>query len=186
MGIMPYGTGYARTLSASFRWRSNYCWRNSHHLAKQSESTNYGAGDGNRTHAASLEGWNSTIELHPHNVVLWYNNTQHGDSQSFFAKKLAPISHNYQKIAKKIRNDANNSRQTAQYNYANIIQQKSCQCVCKRGLEWERKTVQEIAQTNLKLTVQRTTLTKVEPVQTSRTQVKKASSTQCLVAQFRY
>ena len=25
-----------------------------------------GAGDGNRTHAASLEGWNSTIELHPH------------------------------------------------------------------------------------------------------------------------
>ena len=27
-----------------------------------------GAGDGNRTHAASLEGWNSTIELHPHGV----------------------------------------------------------------------------------------------------------------------
>ena len=26
----------------------------------------YGAGDGNRTHATSLEGWNSTIELHPH------------------------------------------------------------------------------------------------------------------------
>ena len=25
-----------------------------------------GAGDGNRTHVASLEGWNSTIELHPH------------------------------------------------------------------------------------------------------------------------
>ena len=25
-----------------------------------------GAGDGNRTHAASLEGWNSTIELHSH------------------------------------------------------------------------------------------------------------------------
>ena len=25
-----------------------------------------GAGDGNRTHATSLEGWNSTIELHPH------------------------------------------------------------------------------------------------------------------------
>ena len=24
-----------------------------------------GAGDGNRTHTASLEGWNSTIELHP-------------------------------------------------------------------------------------------------------------------------
>ncbi len=26
----------------------------------------FGAGDGNRTHAASLEGWNSTIEQHPH------------------------------------------------------------------------------------------------------------------------
>ena len=24
-----------------------------------------GAGDGNRTHATSLEGWSSTIELHP-------------------------------------------------------------------------------------------------------------------------
>ena len=28
-----------------------------------------GAGDGNRTHAASLEGWNSTIELHSHTHV---------------------------------------------------------------------------------------------------------------------
>ena len=28
----------------------------------------FGAGDGNRTHAASLEGWNSTIELHPHKL----------------------------------------------------------------------------------------------------------------------
>ena len=26
----------------------------------------YGAGDGNRTHATSLEGWDSTIELHSH------------------------------------------------------------------------------------------------------------------------
>ena len=25
----------------------------------------FGAGDGNRTHAISLEGWSSTIELHP-------------------------------------------------------------------------------------------------------------------------
>ena len=25
-----------------------------------------GAGDGNRTHVSSLEGWCSTIELHPH------------------------------------------------------------------------------------------------------------------------
>ena len=29
----------------------------------------FGAGDGNRTHAASLEGWNSTIELHPHTAI---------------------------------------------------------------------------------------------------------------------
>ncbi len=25
----------------------------------------FGAGDGNRTHATSLEGWGSTVELHP-------------------------------------------------------------------------------------------------------------------------
>ena len=29
-----------------------------------------GADDGNRTHVTSLEGWNSTIELHPHNYGL--------------------------------------------------------------------------------------------------------------------
>ena len=28
------------------------------------------AGDGNRTHATSLEGWDSTIELHPHLSLL--------------------------------------------------------------------------------------------------------------------
>ena len=27
-----------------------------------------GAGDGNRTHVISLEGWSSTIELHPHEI----------------------------------------------------------------------------------------------------------------------
>ena len=27
-----------------------------------------GAGDGNRTHIASLEGWSSAIELHPHSA----------------------------------------------------------------------------------------------------------------------
>ena len=32
-----------------------------------------GAGDGNRTHAASLEGWNSTIELHPQNLLHYIN-----------------------------------------------------------------------------------------------------------------
>ncbi len=29
-----------------------------------------GAGDGNRTHATSLEGWDSTIELHPQELFL--------------------------------------------------------------------------------------------------------------------
>ena len=29
-----------------------------------------GAGDGNRTHATSLEGWDSTIELHPHGAAF--------------------------------------------------------------------------------------------------------------------
>ena len=33
--------------------------------------TNYGAGDGNLTHVISLEGWSSTIELHPH-LTLYY------------------------------------------------------------------------------------------------------------------
>ena len=31
---------------------------------------NYGAGDGNRTHVISLEGWSSTIELHPQTISI--------------------------------------------------------------------------------------------------------------------
>ena len=31
-----------------------------------------GAGDGNRTHVTSLEGWNSTIELHPQGICRFY------------------------------------------------------------------------------------------------------------------
>lgn len=43
---------------------------NSGDLGKRYDSTDIGAGhigagDGNRTRIASLEGWNSTIELHP-------------------------------------------------------------------------------------------------------------------------
>ena len=34
--------------------------------------TNYGAGDGNRTHVISLEGWSSTIELHPQITLLFF------------------------------------------------------------------------------------------------------------------
>ena len=52
----------------------------------------FGAGDGNRTHAASLEGWNSTIELHPHSshftvasTTLVYNSIIPSNCQIFFA-----------------------------------------------------------------------------------------------------
>ena len=52
----------------------------------------FGAGDGNRTHATSLEGWGSTIELHPHNILFCkthYNNIIIEFScQQFFAKIL--------------------------------------------------------------------------------------------------
>ena len=61
-----------------------------------------GAGDGNRTHAASLEGWNSTIELHPHlshfravSTTPVYNSIIHKNCQIIFApffKKIKKIS----------------------------------------------------------------------------------------------
>ena len=35
-------------------------------LSYRHRQLRFGAGDGNRTHATSLEGWDSTIELHPH------------------------------------------------------------------------------------------------------------------------
>ena len=38
----------------------------SYWCTKLFNNLNNGAGDGNRTHATSLEGWGSTIELHPH------------------------------------------------------------------------------------------------------------------------
>ena len=49
----------------------------------------FGASDGNRTHATSLEGWNSTIELHSHLInslyilpqMIWFVNTFY---ESFF------------------------------------------------------------------------------------------------------
>ena len=56
---------------------------------------NSGAGDGNRTHAASLEGWNSTIELHPHlshftvvSTTLVYNSIIRKNCQIFFTPFL--------------------------------------------------------------------------------------------------
>ena len=37
----------------------------SYRTFKSYKNTSHGAGDGNRTHVTSLEGWGSTIELHP-------------------------------------------------------------------------------------------------------------------------
>ena len=61
-----------------------------------------GAGDGNRTHAASLEGWNSTIELHPHvshfnavSTTLVYNSTNKQNCQTIFPYFLK----NFQKFS---------------------------------------------------------------------------------------
>ena len=48
------------------------------HLVQSTLSRYFGAGDGNRTHAASLEGWNSTIELHPQfpkTMLCYFNKT---------------------------------------------------------------------------------------------------------------
>ena len=57
-----------------------------------------GAGDGNRTHATSLEGWDSTIELHPHHQCLYilskirrYVNRFEGEFLDFFLK-ISPAS----------------------------------------------------------------------------------------------
>ena len=38
-------------------------------FAGRQTNEKHGAGDGNRTHATSLEGWSSTIELHPRTTL---------------------------------------------------------------------------------------------------------------------
>ena len=50
-----------------------------------------GAGDGNRTHVISLEGWSSTIELHPHIEALnkWHK---------YLKTRLAIIQHDYRLV----------------------------------------------------------------------------------------
>ena len=55
-----------------------------------------GAGDGNRTHATSLEGWGSTIELHPHFSEIsgkGYHTTPAPavSSQNYTKKRRTPI-----------------------------------------------------------------------------------------------
>ena len=77
-GGFSFGRGTrARTLDTRF-WRPllyqlsytpKWCMFDSA-VRIYSESSHAGAGDGNRTRTASLEGWNSTIELHPQNQCL--------------------------------------------------------------------------------------------------------------------
>ena len=53
-----------------------------------------GAGDGNRTHVISLEGWSSTIELHPHEIEdrLTYppEGVQHHSEFSGLTRRILP------------------------------------------------------------------------------------------------
>ena len=75
-------------ISRATIWRPNQLGH-THHMARQEglEPPTYclegscsiqlsyqriGAGDGNRTHTTSLEGWDSTIELHPRCNVHYY------------------------------------------------------------------------------------------------------------------
>ena len=78
MVVFCFGRGTkARTLDTRF-WRPllyqlsytpKWCMFDSA-VRACSEPSHAGAGDGNRTRTASLEGWNSTIELHPQNQRL--------------------------------------------------------------------------------------------------------------------
>ena len=60
-----------------------------------------GAGDGNRTHVASLEGWSSTIELHPRNTgriyilpeILWSGRRDSNSRHSPWQGDALPLSH---------------------------------------------------------------------------------------------
>ena len=51
------------------------------HIPQERNVTKEKAGDGNRTHVSSLEGWCSTIELHPHDK-LWNCNAQNRNRTS--------------------------------------------------------------------------------------------------------
>ena len=55
-----------------------------------------GAGDGNRTHVTSLEGWGSTIELHPllvsnRRLVYGYGLQSQVSFDKSCKKRLAPL-----------------------------------------------------------------------------------------------
>ena len=84
MDQMGWIVGFEPTVSSATNWRFNQL-SYTHHMARLkgleplthclegscSIQLSYrriknGAGDGNRTHTTSLEGWNSTTKLHPH------------------------------------------------------------------------------------------------------------------------
>ena len=57
-----------------------------------------GAGDGNRTHATSLEGWDSTIELHPHGrrfshisfrILSYFSRSVNGFPKKIYRDKIS-------------------------------------------------------------------------------------------------
>lgn len=54
-------------------------------MTPRMSSDYFGAGGGNRTHMASLEGWNFTIKLHPRNFCDYREGVQ--DCQFWFWKK---------------------------------------------------------------------------------------------------
>jgi hypothetical protein len=60
LGSSHFGT---RIGTYGYLIMDNCCHKN---LVHYSGTRSVGAGDGNRTRMASLEGWSSTIELHPH------------------------------------------------------------------------------------------------------------------------
>ena len=52
------------------------------------------AGDGNRTHVSSLEGWCSTIELHPHIryvITILTNRCYHTTEEPESQRKMQPF-----------------------------------------------------------------------------------------------
>ena len=91
MVVFYFGRGTkARTLDTRF-WRPllyqlsytpKWCMFDSA-VRACSEPSHAGAGDGNRTRTASLEGWNSTIELHPQNQRLIIVSHERGHVKRF-------------------------------------------------------------------------------------------------------